>query len=371
MRRALILDKRAGTLSIQLCRALARRGYSVDVFGERGSAAFRSRHCAHAVEAPPWHPDLVAPVLRQIVGDRRYDAIYLCNEEILAMLRRSARPEGWSGLPLSDFATIDTLLSKHATLACVARAGVAVPITIIPANEHEVQHIGRELRTPLLVKGERGDGGKNVRIVSRLEDLLPTYREVLGRESAYGGRPALQELILGQAYSVGGLFADGRALRVCAHRKLLTYPPAGGWTVKGVTERPNGLLEECLKAFGTLRFTGLGHVEFIRDRRDSRYKFIELNPRVWGSIGIAECAGVDLYQPYQALAQGLPVEPDLRYREGVPYHRFSGEVRLILRQPLRLPGFIKDALNPRVCSDFDWSDAKPHLFSLGWTLRHS
>ncbi len=371
MRRALILDRRAGTLSIQLCRALARRGYQVEVFGEQGSAAFRSRYCGHALEALAWHPDLVAPVLQRIMEDKPYDVVYLCNEEILEILHRIRRSSPWKALPLSEASTIDTLLSKHATLARMARAGVAVPTTIVPASEHEVEQAGYDLRLPLLVKGERGDGGKNVRLVKRREDLQPTYRQIACREKAYGGRPALQEVIRGEAYSVGGLFLEGRALRICAHRKLLTYPPAGGWTVKGVTERPKGLLEECMKVFEGLRYTGLGHVEFILDRRDGRYKFIELNPRVWGSIGIVEHAGVDLYQPYQAMAQGLPVEQDLRYREGVLYHRFSGEVRLMLRRPLRLPGFLKDALDPRVRSDFEWADAKPHLFSLTWTLRHN
>jgi predicted ATP-grasp superfamily ATP-dependent carboligase len=371
MRRALILDKRAGSLSIQLCRALARRGYQVDLFGQAGSAAFWSRHCARALKAPPWRPDAVAPALRRIIDRGTYDAVYLCNEEILEMLHHVPHSAAWNGLPLSDTATIELLLSKHDTLSQMARAGVPVPTTIIPANEQEVEHAGRELRLPLLVKGERGDGGRNVRLVKRREDLRSTYAQIASCEAAYGGRPALQEVIRGDAYSVGGLFVEGRALRICAHRKLLTYPPKGGWTVKGVTERPKGLLEESMKVFAALRYTGLGHVEFIRDRRDGRYKFIELNPRVWGSIGIVEHAGVDLYQAYQAVAQGLPVEPDLSYREGVLYHRFSGEIRTILQRPARLPGFLKDALDPRVRSDFDWSDAKPHLFSLSWSTRHN
>src|SRR5207245_8603316 len=109
-------------------------------------------------------------------------------------------------------------------------------------------------------------------------------------------------------------------LRVCAHRKLLTFPPGGGWTVKGITERPPRLLEEAFKVFAAFDYTGLGHVEFIRDLRDSRFKFLELNPRVWGSIGIVEHAGVELYKPYQTLADGRPVKVDLRFQEGRVYH---------------------------------------------------
>src|SRR5262249_6410597 len=132
---------------------------------------------------------------------------------------------------------------------------------------------------------------------------------------------------------------------------------------KGVTERPTGLLEEAFKVFAAIQYTGLGHVEFVRDARNGDFKFLEINPRVWGSIGIARHAGVDLFSAYELLASGVTVAPDLRYQEGVRYHRFSGEARFILQYPRRLLGFLVDSLNPHVHSDFEWADPGPHLAS--------
>lgn len=361
MLRALILDKTAGALSVQLCRALARRGYEVDIFGTAGSPAFRSRCCTRALEAPPWHPKGVASALQRIVDENTYDVIYLCSEEVLAIVKDIATTPNWKALPLSDASTITTLLSKHATLRRVAEAGIRAPATIVPERESEIIPAAHHLRLPLLIKGERGDGGRHVRIVNSYSEVLSTYRTIATYEQAYNGRPALQEIIKGQAFSVGGLFCAGHALRICAHRKLLTYPSAGGLTVKGITERPAELLEAALKVFAALSYTGLGHVEFIRDERDEHYAFIEVNPRVWGSIGIAEHAGVELYMPYQALARGLPVNSDLQYSQGVVYHRLSAEIRLIAQRPVRFIGFVKDAIDPRVRSDFEWLDPSPFL----------
>ncbi len=45
MSKALILDRRAAVLAIQVCRSLAKRGHIVDIFGEPGSPAFHSRFC--------------------------------------------------------------------------------------------------------------------------------------------------------------------------------------------------------------------------------------------------------------------------------------------------------------------------------------
>lgn len=363
MHRALVLDRKAGTIALQLCRALARLNYRAEVFGEAESPAFRSRYCSRALVAPPWRPDRVAAALRRIIRQDRYDVIYICSEEILEIAHLLLSATELAGLPLPERWAVEILLSKNQTVQHVKRAGTALPNTILPNGENEVERASFELGVPLLVKGERGDSGRNVELVTRPEDVLPAYRRIAQREHSYRGRPALQQMIRGQAYSVGGLFCEGRALRICAHRKLLTYPPSGGFTVKGVTSRPKGLLDEAIRVFDALGYTGLGHVEFIQDIRDGRYKFIELNPRVWGSISVAEHAGVDLFTPYNALAQGESVAPDLTYREGVTYHRFSGEVRLLLRQPSRLPGFLRDAFDPRVRSDFTWSDARPHLSS--------
>lgn len=364
MHKALVLDRQAGTIALQLCRALARLNYRVEVFGERESIAFRSRYCARALVAPAWQPYRVASELRRIIEQDRYAVIYVCSEEILEILHNLLSATELTGLPLSKKRVVEVLLSKNVTVQHMKRAGIAVPITIVPDGEDEVKQASSELGVPLVVKGERGDSGRNVEFVTSPEDVLPAYRRIAQREQSYGGRPSLQEMIRGQSYSVGGLFREGRALRICAHKKVLTYPPFGGFTVKGVTSRPPGLLDESMRVFDAFGYTGLGHVEFIQDIRDGRYKFIELNPRVWGSIGLAEHAGVDLFAPYNALAQGESVAPDLNYREGVTYHRFSGEIRLILRQPSRLPGFLRDALDPRIRSDFTWSDAGPHLFSL-------
>src|SRR5579859_2763315 len=238
MLRALILDKRSSVLAMQVCRALARRGYRVDTFGQVGSPAFRSRFCDQVWTPASWRPEVIAATLDHLVQTNRFDAIYLCNEELLAVVLDLIPSGKWNALLLSKPNLVKTLLSKNTALAVARDAKVATPRTAIPGNDSDVALIGRELGFPLLVKGERGDGGRNVRVVTSSDGLLSTYREVQRREAAYGGRPALQEYVAGPAYSVGGLFHQGRALRVCAHRKLLTFPPRGGWTVKGITERP-------------------------------------------------------------------------------------------------------------------------------------
>src|SRR5579875_3445785 len=181
MERALVLDKRAGTLAIQACRALARRGYRVDIFGMDGSIAFNSKYCSRSLALPFWEPQRVADCLKQIFAATRYDAIYLCNEEILAIIPLLESVP--AALPIPEAPAIRTLLSKHETLDRVRQHGVPAPFTVVPKDEKEAQEAAREMKLPFLIKGERGDNGKNLRWYATSGVLHPFTGRLRGSRS--------------------------------------------------------------------------------------------------------------------------------------------------------------------------------------------
>ena len=364
-KRALVIDQ-ANTFTIQLVRDLAAHGYHVAVFAEPGAPALRSRACHERLPSPPWHArDEFRRRLLDTVEHGRFDAIFLCSEPILeGLLPHIGTAPGWRALPITAPSALKLTFSKNDMLALAHDVSVPAPRTIVPVSEDDVTKLGKELGFPILVKGERGSASQHVRLVHRPQDLLPTYREIVGREQRFSGRPALQEFVPGPVYSIGGLFDKGRPLRVLAHRRLLTFPREGGRTVKGVTDRPDRLLDNAFALFAALEYTGFGHMDFMHDQRDGEFRFLEINPRVWGSIGQARLAGVDLYTPYAALARGELVAADLRFREGVVYHHLSREMKFIRRHPGRIWSFLRDCLDPRVRSDFAWLDPAPHFAAL-------
>jgi len=360
--RVLIVDKRA-VMGIEMCRALAAQGCLAEVFAAPGSPAFRSRFCSRRLPSPPFDdPPSFLAALSDVVTANRYDAIHVCHEEILSWTLPLTGGVAWRGLLLPSLDRLQIALSKNAMLWLVAQAGVAAPRTIIPKDERSLNNAVREFGTPVVVKGDTGESGENVRLAGDAEDLRSKCHEISNLETRAGAVPAVQEFVRGPAYSIGGLYHRGRPLRVIVHRKLLRYPhPWGGRTVRGVTEECREVRNEAFKVFEALEYTGLGHAEFIRDERDGKFKFLEVNPRVWGTIGVAQSAGVDLFTPYRRLVDGEPVEPDLRYKSGVVFHRLTREIRLMLERPQRVFGFLRDAIDPRVASNFKWSDPGPHL----------
>jgi predicted ATP-grasp superfamily ATP-dependent carboligase len=367
----LVLDSRA-VLATCVCRSLKSIGWTADLLAQKGSPAFRGRLKGARLHAPPLSDARAfRDFVRTAVERGRYGAIFVCCETVLELIQPLLlNSSAWGALLTPSADALRIAFSKNASVQLAEHIGIHAPRTVIPDSTAEIAAIAESFSFPVVVKGDKGDSSSNVRFVWNRTDLANAYCEIKSRESKYNGAPSIQEFIPGEQYSIGGLFFDGKPLRVCAYRKLFTYPVnGGGLTVKCVTERPEELLEAAFALFARLRYTGLGQAQFIRDARDGHFKFMEINPRVWASIGVAECAGVDVYTPYTQLAAGMSVAPDLNYRTGVQYHRFSMGVHYVAQKPSYAPRFVKDCLDPRVRSDFRWSDPGPHIPTLRDLVR--
>jgi predicted ATP-grasp superfamily ATP-dependent carboligase len=354
---ALIIDQHT-TYSPPLIRQLACAGYLVDIFTEQGAPSLNSRFCRKRHLAPSFTDgSSFINSIEKVVANECYDVIYLCSEEVLPFISQvTQKSDRWKALPLSDPADLNVMLSKSAVLKRVAEAGVPIPQTIFTCDEADIFHVGRQLGYPLLIKGDKGEGSQQVRLVSAPDHLLEEYRNVSSIDHTTQAPPVIQKYLRGPKYTIAGLFDRGKPLRVLAYLSELIYPPTIGPTIKGTTANPPNLLDVAFKAFDALKFTGLGNVECILDCRDNRFKFLEINPRVWGNVGFAQYAGVDLYTPYYNLAKGLPVLPDLNFKTGIRYRRWLNDLRLVARRPGRILGFFSDCIDPRVHSDFDWND---------------
>lgn len=257
--RVLIVDKRA-VMATDICRTVSAQGCTVEVFASRSSPAFRSRFCAAALISPPFEDrESFFEALNAVVyGGEPYDAIHVCHEEILASIVPLLGAPHWRGLITAPAAMLEKALSKNAMVPVAAQAGVAMPRTAVPKNEDEMLAVVADFQFPIVIKGDTGEAGETVRIVREPREVLRTYRAVRALETRADSRPAIQEFIRGEAYSVGGLYHRGKPLRVVAHRKLVRYPhPYGGKTVRGITEYSPELLREAFKIFAALQYSGL------------------------------------------------------------------------------------------------------------------
>jgi glutathione synthase/RimK-type ligase-like ATP-grasp enzyme len=248
--------------------------------------------------------DRAEQLARAIVSDgAEADIIYPVTEPMRALSWQLPVDLGARVFPQTSAFARTLFTNKRVMAEYLSLRGVPT-LAQTDATEH------RALGYPCVIKGVRGRGGCATHIASSANAANAAV-ERMGAAECFA-----QEFIDGPTYIVGGLFDHGRALRVCAARKVKQYPAQVGPASRLQTVHAPGLLASALRAFESLNITGLASVDFIQ-RPSGEFAFLELNPRPWGSIGAMRDAGVDLFTPLADLLRGERPVADLSYDVGV------------------------------------------------------
>jgi 3-methylcrotonyl-CoA carboxylase alpha subunit len=218
----------------------------------------------------------------------------------------------WVG---ADPATIDEMGDKGRARALAAAAGVPVlpgSPRLMPGDTVEPAWVER-VGYPLLVKASGGGGGMGMRVVAQPADLLAALKAVQTQAARLFDDPAvLVERYVQNArhieIQVFG-FGDGRAVhlfeRDCSiqrrFQKIIEETAAPN--LPEATRR--AMCAAALSLACSRRYAGAGTVEFLYDRDDDRFYFLEMNTRIQVEHPVTEMAtGVDLVQLQLRLAAG-------------------------------------------------------------------
>ncbi|HKH91901.1 MAG TPA: ATP-grasp domain-containing protein [Gemmatimonadaceae bacterium] len=287
--RVLLLDE--GFISGAVtARGLARAGCHVDVIAATGGrGACSTAHGTWTLAPRVGDPRLLV-IVEEAASAAPYDVIYPVTEP-LQWLLWSACP-AWSAAVFPRIPEPDRRARRDKRLlsARVASAGVTIPQEKAAGTEDEVRHAAGALGLPIVIKGVRGRGGNATTVCETPGDAWVAARQLQER----GVCPFAQAYIRGSTYLAGGLFDGGRMLRFFGGEKTVQFPARIGPAAVLTSVDDPALALAASRVAGATRLTGLASMDFVRDA-DGRYHFLELNPRPWGSIQAAACAGVDLF----------------------------------------------------------------------------
>ncbi|KFB45474.1 AGAP010228-PA-like protein [Anopheles sinensis] len=201
------------------------------------------------------------------------------------------------------------------------------------SDEHlmeEAQKIG----FPLMIKAVRGGGGKGMRIAMTEADFIPMLQSARTEsEKAFGDTVMLLERYVRSPRHVEvQVFADhhGNAVylyeRDCSvqrrHQKIIEEAPAPGLS----EELRVQLGEAAVRAAKAVNYVGAGTVEFILDKEDLSFHFMEMNTRLQVEHPITEMiTGTDLVEWQIKVASGepLPMKQDHIRKQG---HAFEARI---------------------------------------------
>lgn len=289
-------------------RSLARAGHRVLVAEETRLSLTRfSRACARALVSPP----PAAPAYAAWLGRAAAAADVLVPMDDLsteAAIGLGAGVRARTLLPTPEQFAVGR--DKLGTAALAERAGVAHPRTLPAGTLGEVREGLARLGGRAVLRPRVGSGGRGVRFLGAGGQALPV--------SDPGDGYFLQErLALGPKFDVGLLYDDAGVLRAHFVQEELRWFPAehGASTLQRAVDRPD-LVERARALIAPIGWRGPVEAEFMLDGRGEPM-LLELNPRLWASLGLAVAAGVDFPRHIVDLAEGRPVAPQAPYRTDV------------------------------------------------------
>ncbi|MFN0251378.1 MAG: ATP-grasp domain-containing protein [Kofleriaceae bacterium] len=328
----LLIDE-GWTQTLELARALEREGFAVTVATANGTSVRTSHRTVTWVSCPHvGSSELVGWIDEKMTAEEErapsvnagsspaipahfwaFDLVIPLSERLMVRLWDACVPWSDRVWPSTDAWQRRVLRDKIALVDELAARGVPtlrqrrIDVDDTPGIDRAV----RDLLFPLVVKGDVGVGGERVRIVDHARELDAAMR--WARE--LGGAWCLQEWASGPTYLVGGVFDEGRALRLYAGEKLEQWPARVGPAIRMRSTNDTRVREVGATAIQELWWTGIASADVIR-RADGSVALLEINPRPWGSIACAESAGVDLWSAFAALVRGDEVDADLACRDG-------------------------------------------------------
>lgn len=192
---------------------------------------------------------------------------------------------------------------------------------------------------PLMIKAVRGGGGKGMRIANSSEEFLSQLHSAISEsEKSFGdGAVLLEKYVRSPRHVEVQVFADmyGNAVylyeRDCSvqrrHQKIIEEAPAPGLSEALRKE----LGEAAVRAAKAVNYVGAGTVEFILDKEDYSFHFMEMNTRLQVEHPITEMiTGVDLVDWQIRIASGEPLPVT---QEQIPRIGHAFEARIYAEDP--------------------------------------
>ncbi|EDW16650.1 methylcrotonoyl-CoA carboxylase subunit alpha, mitochondrial [Drosophila mojavensis] len=207
---------------------------------------------------------------------------------------------------------------KSTSKAIMAAAGVPIINGYHGDDQSDacLQVEAAKIGFPLMIKAVRGGGGKGMRIAEKPEDFLTALNSARTESlKAFGDSSVLLERYVRSPRHVEvQVFADqyGDAVylweRDCSvqrrHQKIIEEAPAPGLS----EELRRELGEAAVRAAKAVGYVGAGTVEFILDKEDLSFHFMEMNTRLQVEHPISEMiTGTDLVEWQIRIAAGEPL----------------------------------------------------------------
>ncbi|GEN45282.1 acetyl-CoA carboxylase biotin carboxylase subunit [Alkalibacillus haloalkaliphilus] len=239
--------------------------------------------------------------------------------------------------------SISRMGTKDVARETMKEAGVP----IVPGSEGIIENIEEGKKTaqsigyPVIIKATAGGGGKGIRVAQDEEELVQGIRLTQNEAETAFGNPGvyLEKYIEDFRHVEIQILADKHGNTVhlgerdCSVQRRLQ---------KLIEETPSPAVDEelrqemgdaAVRAAQAVDYVGAGTIEFIFDKKESRFYFMEMNTRIQVEHPVTEMVtGVDLIKEQLNVANGKALT---FYQEDIKFEGWSIECRINAEDPYK------------------------------------
>jgi len=311
-------------------------------------------------------PELFINSLRDYVHKNNINVLMPMDEETFIVSKYKDRFPTSINIPVADYETLKKANNNRYLMKFAAEIGVNTPQTWTIERLEDLRQVAKEVEYPAVIKLVEGVGSKGLRFAHSEDELIAKYIEVVQKFHLKPFEyPLIQEYIPGDSYGVSLIFNCGEPRAICMYKNIRTYPIYGGPSTARISIKHDKMGRNAIILLRELNYHGVAEVEFRIDDRTKEPVLMEINPRFWGSLNQAICAGVDFPYLLYTMAMEGDIQPVLTYKTEVKTRWMLGDLRALvdyLRTNKRME-ILKDFLkfNGQYYDDLSFSDPIPTI----------
>ena len=273
---------------------------------------------------------------------------------------------------LPDLPAFMTTNDKGEMNQFVKSLGVPLPGEYMASSESDIRAISSQVQYPVVIKARSGSGvNSGVRYANTSGELLAAY-DLISNQDSRGAfqfsNPIIQEFVPGMIHDVCSLTINGRPQNLLTQVRQIMYPITGGVGALNTTTDIPELAELATTVLEGINWNGPAQVEFKYDPRDRRFKFIELNPKLWGTLDLSIQAGMNFPQLIlNYVTQGKMHTP--QYVVGMSYKFRYHQLACAIAQAKSIEYQLPSAPAGPVRHDMNWRDIKPDFWRMVGAYR--
>jgi D-aspartate ligase len=213
--------------------------------------------------------------------------------------------------PTQDAALVRLLCDKSEMQKLACRHGVPTAQSVVPASRYDVVAFLETAIFPVMVKAtdaerlRRRTGGTKF-LVHTPRQLLDLYARAEDREAP---NLLLQEFIPGEDWMFNGYFdRNSQCLFGMTGRKIRRFPVKSGVTSLGACVRNETVEKTTTDFMKAIGYQGILDIGYRHDRRDGRYKVLDVNPRIGCTFRLfTSIDGIDVARTLYRDMAGEPI----------------------------------------------------------------